>query len=247
VTPLSHDDIQELLGAYALHAVDADEAEVVERHLDECPRCRAEVAGHRDVAARLGNTGGLAPEGLWDRIASHLEEVPPPMRLHLPDAAGTVIPLAPRRRAVVSRVAAVALSAAAVLAIGVLGAQVVRQQDRLDRFEAALSDGSALDPNASQAALESPDGDVTGSAVLLTNGTGYLMVDDLPALDGDRTYQLWGLTDAGLISLGLLGSEPGAIVPFQAGDGIDALAITAEASGGVVQSDNPAVVAGEFD
>ncbi len=88
---------------------------------------------------------------------------------------------------------------------------------------------------------------MTGSAVLLTNGTGYLMADDLPELSGDRTYQLWGLTDGGLISLGLLGSEPGAIVPFQAGDGIKALAITAEAAGGVVQSDNPAVVSGEFD
>ena len=67
----------------------------------------------------------------------------------------------------------------------------------LDRFEAALADGSMLDPNAAQAAAAVPDGEVLGTAVLLTNGTGYLMVDDLPALDGDRTYQLWGHTDGG--------------------------------------------------
>ena len=70
MNPLAHEDIQELLGAYALHAVDPDEAEVVERHLEGCPRCRAEVEGHREVATLIGNSGGDAPDGLWDRIAS---------------------------------------------------------------------------------------------------------------------------------------------------------------------------------
>jgi hypothetical protein len=140
-----------------------------------------------------------------------------------------------------------ALGAAAALAIGVLGIQVVRQQDQLDRFEAALDDGSMLDPDAASADLQSVDGDVRGSAVLLSNGTGYLMVDELPALEDGRTYQLWGKTSSGVISLGLLGSEPGAILPVQAGEDIDALAITAEEAGGVVQSENPPVVAGALD
>jgi anti-sigma factor RsiW len=244
VTPLAHEEVQELLGAYALHAVDADEAALVERHLEECPRCRGEVANHREVATRLGNSGGVAPDGLWDRIASQLEETPPPMRLNLPDAAASVIPLA-GRRARTGWMAAAALGAAAALAIGVLGAQVVRQQDELDRFEAALADGSMFDSDAAQAELQTADGQVLGTAVLLTNGTGYLMADALPALDADRTYQLWGRTDGGVISLGLLGSEPGAIVPFQAGDDVTALAITEEESGGVATSENPAVVAGD--
>jgi hypothetical protein len=247
VTPLAHEEIQELLGAYALNAVDPDEVELVERHLEECPRCRSEVAGHRDVATRLGNAGGDAPEGLWDRIASHLEETPPPMRLPLPGADHGVIPLAPRRRARSNRMVVAALGVAAALAIGVLGVQVVRQQDQLDRFEAALDDGSMLDPDAASADLQSTDGDVRGSAVLLSNGTGYLMVDELPALEDGRTYQLWGKTSSGVISLGLLGSEPGAILPFQAGEDLDALAITAEEAGGVVQSENAPVVAGGFD
>ncbi len=65
-------------------------------------------------------------------------------------------------------------------------------------------------------------------------------------MEDDRTYQLWGQTDSGLISLGLLGSEPGVIVAFQAGVDIGALAITAEEPGGVLQSKNPAVLAGEL-
>jgi anti-sigma-K factor RskA len=75
--PMTHRQIQELLGAYALDAVDGDEAEVVELHLRECPRCRAEVEEHRETAATLAHLGAPAPAGLWDRIASQLEEEAP--------------------------------------------------------------------------------------------------------------------------------------------------------------------------
>ncbi|MGH9073042.1 MAG: anti-sigma factor domain-containing protein, partial [Acidimicrobiales bacterium] len=75
----THAELEALLGAYALDAVDGPEAEAVELHLRECPRCRAEVAEHRETAALLGHVGAPAPEGLWDRIASTLEETPPRM------------------------------------------------------------------------------------------------------------------------------------------------------------------------
>lgn len=70
----NHDELRELLGAYALDAVDADEAVAVEEHLAGCPQCRAEVEQHRSVAALLGNAGATAPAGLWDRIAASLDE-----------------------------------------------------------------------------------------------------------------------------------------------------------------------------
>ena len=249
-----HEEIEELLGAYALDAVDPDEVEAVERHLEGCPRCRSEVAGHREVATLLANTGGDAPAGVWERIAGQLEEAPPPLRLHLPDSSAPVVPLASRRGARATRIAVAAVGIAAALAIGVLGTQVVRQQQELDRFEAAIEEGTLLsaantalrDPRAVQAALQSFDGSVTGQAVILPDGTGYLLVHQLPALD-DGTYQLWGQTEGGLISLGLLGDQPGAVIPFHVGDGVAALAITAEEPGGVLQSKNPAVLAGSFD
>lgn len=75
--PLTHRQIQDLLGAYALDAVDADEAEAVEVHLRECPRCRAEVEEHRETAAMLAHVGTAAPAGVWDRIAEQLEEEAP--------------------------------------------------------------------------------------------------------------------------------------------------------------------------
>jgi len=255
VTSLAHEDIQELLGAYALHAVDADEAELVERHLEECPRCRAEVEGHREVATRLGNSGGDAPEGLWDRIASQLEDTPPPMRLELQDGPGTVVPIAARRPGRTSRVVAAALGAAAALAIAVLGAQVVRQQDQLDDMESALEETTLQaaanrafdDPDALKVQLQSSDGDVAARAVVLPDGSGFLMAHELPGLEEDGTYQLWGDTGTGtLVSLGLLGGDP-ATVAFQASTDVAALAITAEEAGGVSRSQNPAGLAGAFD
>jgi anti-sigma factor RsiW len=258
VSEPSHDEIAELLGAYALNAVDPDERALVERHLDECPRCRVEVNGHREVAAGLGNSGGDAPDGLWDRIASTLDEAPPPMRLSLPGSAGpsgaTVTPLARRTRVGGNRVVIAAMGAAAALVIGALGVKVVQQDDQIDRISTALEDEAVLsaanlallDPEAVQSTLMSPDGALSASAVLLPNGTGYLLAHDLPALDDARTYQLWGQTGGGLISLGLLGAEPGAVVPFQASGDVAALAITEEVAGGVSQSENAPALLGRF-
>jgi anti-sigma factor RsiW len=73
VNNLSHEEAEELLGVYALDALDPDEAALVEEHLDQCPRCRAEVARHHEVAGLLANSGAEAPAELWDRIADRLE------------------------------------------------------------------------------------------------------------------------------------------------------------------------------
>lgn len=253
MSDLTHDEIAELLGAYALNAVDADERDIVEAHLESCPRCRDEVHAHRELASLLGNAGGDAPEGLWDRIASTLDETPPPMRLSLPSGDASVIPLAPRRRQG-SRLVASAIGAAAALTIGVLGVKVVQQDDEIDRISAALEDDAMLtaanlalvDPGAAQSKLTSADGRFSASAVVLPDGTGFLMVHDLPALDDSRTYQLWGQTGSGLISLGLLGARPAAVLPFHASGDLAALAITEEVAGGVSQSENPPALLGRF-
>ena len=246
----THDEIAELLGAYALHAVDPDEQALVEAHLEECPRCRGEVRDHEAVATMLGNSGGDAPDGLWDRIASTLEEAPPPMRLELHSGDARVVPIARARRRV-ARPALLAV-AAAVAVIGILGAQVVRQDDRIDTLETALQDDGLVraasmamtDPDAVTTELTSLDGEVRAAAVLLPDGTGYLLAHGMPTLGADRTYQLWGQTDAGLVSLGLLGSRPNDVVAFQAGQPVSALAVTAEEAGGVSKSRNPALLSG---
>ncbi len=255
MSEVTHDEISELLGAYALHAVDPDEAAAVEAHLEGCPRCRAEVADHREVAAALGNSGGDAPDGLWDRIVSTLEERPPPMRLSLPSSGDAeVIPLAERRRPAGNRIVLAALGAAAAAVIGVLGVKVVQQDDQLDRVEQAFSDDTLLQaanaallhPDAARSTLASPDGGVHMDAVLLPDGSGFLMADELPGLDEGRTYQLWGQTGAGMISLGLLGADPDGVVPFRASGEVAALAITEEVATGTNEPSTAPLLLGRF-
>ena len=84
---LTHEQLQELLGAYALDAVDADEAEAVELHLRDCPRCRDEVENHREAAALLAHVGAPAPAGVWDRITEQLEAEAPPFETTVGPAA----------------------------------------------------------------------------------------------------------------------------------------------------------------
>jgi anti-sigma factor RsiW len=53
-------EIKELLGAYALDALEPDERAMVEAHLRTCVRCSVEVARHHEVAGLLANPGGDA-------------------------------------------------------------------------------------------------------------------------------------------------------------------------------------------
>jgi hypothetical protein len=224
---VTHDPVEELLGAYALDAVDDDERRTVEAHLATCPRCRAEVDQHREVAARLAEPGAPAPDGVWDRIATSIEEAePPPMRLVVDD--GTRSPGRTRR----GRVARVVAAAAAAAAIVALSVSSLRQQDRIDELEqasgvAAAATAAFADPDARIAELADPDGGVLVRAAVLEDGSGFLLADSLPELD-DGIYQLWGATGDQIVSLGTMGPSPD-VVAFPADPSVTQLLITAEA------------------
>ncbi len=237
----THAEISELLGAYALDAVDDDERELVRAHLAGCARCRAEVQEHREVATFLAHEGGDAPEALWSRIAASLEESPPGLRLVAAAPAARRLPR-PGRLSLVA-------AAAAALVVGVLGVQVTRQDDRIDELEVALTDplevayaAALADPRSEILELASADGQVALRGAVAPDGTGYLRADPLPPLDPDRTYQLWGGSGDQLVSLGVLGGDPD-IVAFAARP-YELFAITEEVRPGVVTSANPPVVSG---
>lgn len=241
------EDIESLLGAYALDAVDDEERRVVEQHLAVDPRARAEVNEHREVATMLAWTGSPAPEGLWDRIAGALEDRAPEPGPEL----ARVLPMAGRRR----RTAAGAwlLGAAAAVVIAVLGVMVADRGRELDRLrpqavEAAVTLGfsqAVADPAAAKVELLSEDGRTRAQAVVEPSGVGYVAAGGLPELPEGRTYQLWGVVSGKVISLGVLGPRPEVETFTVAGD-LTALVITEEEGGGVPVSANPAALAGEL-
>lgn len=250
--PLSHREIEALLGAYALDSVDGDEREVIELHLRECPRCRAEVAEHREVAALLAHSGTSAPDDVWDRILGELEPPPPALRMSMiPPAvlggeasgepradadadanageAAAPVSLAARRQAVRTRVLAVVLAAAAVIVI-VLGVVTIRQSQRLDQMDTALrnvtlgrlASQALTDPRSSSGKLTTDDGRLAASVVVTGKGEGYLLASRLPQLAKERTYQLWGNVRGSLISLGVFDGRTD-VVAFRLGANVKQL------------------------
>lgn len=255
MTERTHDELAELLGAYALDAVDGDERDAVDAHLATCPRCRAEVAEHREVAALLAHAGAPAPEGLWDRIAGALDTPPPALTLApVPSAPTPTAPARPDRR-LWARPVTAALAAAAVLVIAVLGIEVYRLDQRLDDQSVAMVEQGLRQeflaakeaPGSLRTELSSADEGLTVEVVVAADGRGYLKSEALPELPEGRTYQLWGdIGNGELISLGVLGGEPREIFTFTANARLAGLAITDETAPGVVTSAQPAVVAGEL-
>ena len=59
------------LAAYALDALDDAERQAVDDHLERCPECRSELAGHHETLAALGTTSEEAPPAaVWERVAA---------------------------------------------------------------------------------------------------------------------------------------------------------------------------------
>ncbi len=242
---LTHGEIADLLGAYALDALDPDETSVVAGHLETCPRCRDEVTGHLEAAAFLANAGSVAPEGVWARIAASLEEPPPQFELARIRPAGP----SSRRWLPARPVAAIAAVAAAVIAV--LGFQVQQQDGRLDRLTPALEQrgldeavaAALFDDRSTKVDLVSDSGTLSAKVVVQPDGKGYIVDHNLPALPSALTYQLWGLVGEETVSLGVLGNEP-AVRAFTAAGDVTVLAITAEPAGGVATTDKVPVVRG---
>lgn len=270
---LSVPELEELLGAYALDAVDADERALVDAHLLTCPRCRAELAGHLEVASWMAGGGSAAPDGLWDRIADSLDDHVPALRLTADDLeaarrsrgpvpsptpddeireGGNVVSLTGRSRRPVTQVliGAVGVAAAVILVLGIV---VARQENRLDQMsrEVASLDivraaGQAMaDPGATKVALAPPvEGGAQATVVVLPNGTGFVQGVNLPPLPDGRTYQLWGIEGDRVISLGVLGSAPTVSAVSTGGVAFTTYALTEEDPGGVPQSSNDPVALG---
>ena len=261
-----HQALQELLGAYALDAVDPDEAAAIERHLPACPRCRSELADHREVAGLLGYAGSAAPVGVWDSIVAGLEEPPPALRLTPAPApapqrpsrstgegagvAAPVVPLGRRPRRQVDMRVLVAVATAAAVIVAVLGIALGRAgqhnspQPSTPNLLALAYRAADADSTARHLTLASSDGAHTVRAVILADGTTFLGQGNLATLPQDQTYQMWGIIDGTRVSLGVLGNNL-TYAAFTTPATATMLAMTVERRGGVVSSTKTPVILGQ--
>ena len=233
------DEIEELLGAYALDAVDDDERRAVDAYIATNPRARAEVDAHREVATLLAYGGDDAPDGLWDRIVLSLDEPGADVPVPGPELAKVLPARRPDRR----RWWFPVLAAAALVAVVALSVALVNK-DGGTSISAAYDDARASAANT-VVALKSTDGSTAATAVMEPSGRAFLDPTALPALPADRTYQLWAVLadNPAPVSLGVLGSDP-QLTMFGVSGSVQALAITDEKAGGVVAPEKPPTIVG---
>jgi anti-sigma-K factor RskA len=248
---LSRDELEELLGAYALDAVDADERDQIDQYLDRDPSARSLVAEYHEIAALLAQPTTKAPPGLWDHIARTFEAQAPELQMPSSPAG---IQRGRRRLLNIRRVAAIA-AAAATIALVLLTTRVVQQNHQIDDIITetrvagvrSAAQAASRDPNATHVRLLSRDGSRQARIVYLPDGQGYLVGNNLTKLTPDQTYQLWALVGDGdttrAISAGVLGPEP-TVAAFKVRGAVVGFVITQERTPGVVSSTNPALLQG---
>jgi anti-sigma-K factor RskA len=185
------EELRDLLGAYALGALDDEEHAEVEDYVLHDTDARAELHQLEHAVAWLGHASPRPSEAAWDTVRAEMDR----------DLAGDasvapVVDLATRRsRAGWRRITAIAAAVALVVVAGIATLSVFSSDS-----------GSPT----TTVALAAPDGRVAVTAHLHEDGTGTIVTSSLPTAPAGHEYQLWALPDQQLTmhSAGLLGADP---------------------------------------
>ncbi|MCZ7546975.1 MAG: anti-sigma factor [Anaerolineae bacterium] len=180
--------VTDLLPAYALGCLDAEEAALVASHLETCAHCRADLAGYEAVTGNLALAAPDAapPAALKRRLMARVapaaasrrasERAAPAQRL-----AGWLRPAWP------------VLGLAALLLIVALGVSNLLLWQRLNEAPppvGTLRTIGLVGTDAAPVAL--------GTLVVsMDERHGVLAVDGLPPLDATQQYQLWLIDQEG--------------------------------------------------
>ena len=170
------DALHDLTAAYALDALDAEDAGRYEAHLARCDRCQDELASLSESASALAYAADAPapPADLRTRILEQARGERP-----------NVVPLRPRWVKPLVAVAAVA----ACLALG-LGLWANALSNRLDRREAELDrQQQVAEILAQPGSRKIPF--ARGTLVVGSNGTGALVLNKLAQPGSGRTYEAW--------------------------------------------------------
>lgn len=213
-------DLHDLTAAYALDALDPEEAREYEAHLARCERCRDELASLSEAAGALAYAAEapVPPAELRARILQQAQRERP-----------NVVPLRPRLGPL-----AAAAAVAACVAVG-LGVWAASLSNKLDRRDAQLQAQERV-----AAILAAPSSRTIsfgrGALVVGRNGEAALVVHNLKDPPSGKTYEAWisaggaprpagTFTGGEIVSVPLDGAvEPGAsvLVTVERDGGVDA-------------------------
>ena len=221
------EEAKELIPSYSLGALDKDESEGLEEHLTQCGECGslylelAEVAAHIPFATQDFEIPLHLKARLFARIAQPKDALvgdspsgAEPRTIAAPSPAALPTPYTPARRSILPwSVAAVSLAASLLLAVwvGAMQSRVGQLEDKYQAVNASLEQQyHELEDMSTSATLvkglegtpEAPD--AKGMMFLSATRTNALVVVfGLPPMAGDKTYQLWLISDGTRVSGGM--------------------------------------------
>jgi anti-sigma-K factor RskA len=223
---VEHRELQDLIPAHALDALDPDDALVLEGHIETCPECRSELDAMRETTALLA-------------FATEPVEPPARLRAQILDAVAEKAPeRAPRRvRLAFLRGTFAGTLAGAAIAL-VVGVALHGQLNDVRSSRDAQSEvvASLLRPGSDVHPL-TPSGSMRG-AVVRNGGSGRLVLVDMPQPAAGHTYEAWLIgSDKNPIPAGTFKGGKAVVVRLD-GDAAKAqtVAVTVERAGG---SDKP--------
>jgi len=230
--------VLDLLPAYALGILDADEADHVEEHLLSCWICRAESSTFQDTAEQLSFTAPVAAPSpdLKNRLLQRVQS----------GRHQTRVPAQVARRPWLERLLPVwgLASLGLIIALAAFNLSLWQRLNQLE-FITAPSGMRAIPLNAPDTAS-----DATGFVIVSADGdSGALVVDGLPPLGEDQQYQLWLIRDGQRTSGAIFSTDarsyggtrikaPGSLLEYSAVD------VTIEPAGGSPQPTGALVLGG---
>jgi anti-sigma-K factor RskA len=189
--PVNHSDYEELAAGFALGALEPDEEQAFQRHLEGCPACKESMREFEEVTASL---------------AFATPAVEPPASLRAAVRRKTGLTLRRRVSQMVgswrgTRVAVRAVAIAGVLAIFALSLWnlALRDQHQIDQARVAALESAVQvvnDGTANRVTLTGSAADDGARATVVASSRqdrGVLVVEGLAQPPPGRVYELWSL------------------------------------------------------
>jgi anti-sigma-K factor RskA len=244
------DEAEELLGAYALDALPADEAAAMREHVRGCETHAAKAAELRGVASQLPALAGVsaAPPALRSRVMAAIATEPQegdvvPTTTVAPRSIETAPSAASREPWYRRGVPAWTLAAAAAVIVGLVAWNVIGGGESSPSAEELASRATTI--------RVAEVGGASGAVVYFADdGDAAFIAEGVPPVADGETYQMWSIDEDGAAtSLGtMLPEDDGratAVFPLEPAPGAS-FGVTVEPSGGSAQPTSDPVLIVEF-